>query len=261
MFFAKYDILINWSVMNMRMRKKPNLVPRMEKCAAVQIKDPKSLKDGWRNEFPESKSLWLELGCGKGRFTLGTAQENPEVMLIALEKVADAMIIGMERVCAADVKNVRFIDIDALELREIFDKGEIDRLFINFCDPWPKSRDAKHRLTAPGFLRSYADLLENGGEIHFKTDNRPLFDWSVEQFIAEGWELREVTNNLHSNGICGVMTDYEAKFHEMGVPINRLVAVRCEKTKDGSSGEVPRLRDAALSDARGALEEKEDKEK
>ena len=241
----------------MRMRKKPNLVPRMEKCAAVQIKEPKELKGHWRDEFPEYGTLWLELGCGKGRFTVGTAERSPDVMLIALEKVADAMVIGMERVCAAEIKNVRFMEMDALELRDIFAKGEIDRLFINFCDPWPKSRDAKHRLTAPGFLRSYADLLENGGEIHFKTDNRPLFDWSVEQFTSEGWELREVTNDLHSNGICGVMTDYEAKFHEMGVPINRLVAVRNENTKDGTSGEVPRLRDAALADARGAKENDE----
>lgn len=239
----------------MRMRKKPNLIPRMEKCAAVQIKNPKALKGAWQKEFPEKKTLWLELGCGKGRFTLGTAQENPDVMLLAVEKVADAMVIGMERVCDAEVQNVRFIEMDALELRDVFDRGEVQRLFINFCDPWPKSRDAKHRLTAPGFLRIYADLLNDGGEIHFKTDNRPLFDWSLEQFTAEGWELREVTNDLHANGTCGVMTDYEAKFHAEGIPINRLVAVRCAGTKDGSSGEVERLRNSALSDARGAQEE------
>lgn len=244
----------------MRMRKKPNLVPRMEKCAAVQIKEPKELKGRWRDEFSESDKLWLELGCGKGRFTVGTARENPEIMLIALEKVADAMVIGMERVCAEGIENVRFMEMDALELREIFDRGEVKRLFINFCDPWPKSRDAKHRLTAPGFLRIYADLLEVGGEIHFKTDNRPLFDWSVEQFTNEGWKLKELTNNLHADGIRGVMTDYEAKFHEQGVPINRLVAVKCENTKNGASGEVPRLRDAALSDARGVLEEEKGKD-
>ena len=243
----------------MRMRKKPNLVPRMEKCAAVQIMQPKTLKGTWRSEFPEKQKLWLELGCGKGRFTLGTAQENPEVMLLAVEKVADAMVIGMERVCAAEIENIRFIEMDALELREVFSKGEVERIFINFCDPWPKSRDAKHRLTAPGFLRSYADLLELGGEIHFKTDNRPLFDWSLLQFKAEGWEIREQTNDLHRDGICGVMTDYEAKFHEKGVPINRLVAVKCERTKDSSAGEVPRLRNSALSDAIGA-QEKEEKE-
>ena len=240
----------------MRMRKKPNLIPRMEKCAQVQIKDPEQLKGIWRKSFPEYDKLWLELGCGKGRFTAGTAEQNPRTMLLAVDKVADAMVTGMERVCDAGIENIRFIEMDALELGEVFENAEIERIYINFCDPWPKSRDAKHRLTAPGFLRSYSDLLPTGGEIHFKTDNRPLFDWSAEQFNAEGWELREVKNDLHADGVAGVMTDYEAKFHAQGVKINRLVAVKTEKTKTTASGQVPRLRDAALSDARGKAEEK-----
>ena len=239
----------------MRMRKKPNLQPRMERCAAVQIMSPELLRGRWHDEFP-GRALWLEIGCGKGRFTVGTAQENPEAELVALEKVEDAMVIAMERACEAKTENVRFISMDALKLREVFAPGEVERIFINFCDPWPKSRDAKHRLTAPGFLRSYADLLPMGGEIHFKTDNRPLFDWSVEQLTAEGWELRELTNDLHANGVSGIMTDYEAKFHAQGVNINRLVAVKTESTKTTASGEVPRLRDAALSDARGKAEDK-----
>ena len=239
----------------MRMRKKPNLIPRMEKCAQVQIKNPKDLKGKWHESFADYGKLWLELGCGKGRFTAGTAKENPDVMLVAVEKVADAMVTGMERVCGEGIENVRFIDMDALELREVFENAEIERIFINFCDPWPKSRDAKHRLTAPGFLRSYADILPLDGEIHFKTDNRPLFDWSLEQLSAEGWLLKEVTNDLHKDGVTGVMTDYEAKFHEQGVCINRLVAVKTQVTKNGLSGEVPRLRDAALSDARGKADE------
>lgn len=240
----------------MRMRKKPNLIPRMEKCAQVQIKDPKQLRGKWKQSFAGYESLWLELGCGKGRFTLGTAELNPDIMLLAVEKVADAMVTGMERVCDAGVENIRFIEMDALELNEVFENAEVERIFINFCDPWPKSRDAKHRLTAPGFLRSYAELLPMGGEIHFKTDNKPLFDWSVEQLTAEGWELREVTNDLHANGVTGVMTDYEVKFHAQGIKINRLVAVKTQATKTTAAGQVPRLRDAALSDARGKAEEK-----
>lgn len=235
----------------MRMRKKPNLAARMEKCAQVQIKEPELLRGAWRGQFPDCGGLWLEIGCGKGRFTIGTAQSEPEIMLLALERVEDAMVIAMERVCASGVGNVRFISRDALKLREIFAPGEIGRIFINFCDPWPKSRDAKHRLTAPGFLRIYADLLPAGGQIHFKTDNRPLFDWSLGRFESEGWELREVTNDLHCGGVRGVMTDYETKFHEQGVKINRLVAVKTENTKNGAAGEPERLRDAALSDARG----------
>ena len=229
----------------MRMRKKPNLIPRMEKCAQVQIKNPKELKGGWKESFSAYEKLWLELGCGKGRFTAGTAKENPEAMLIAVEKVADAMVTGMERVCDEGIENVRFIEMDALELREVFENAEIERIFVNFCDPWPKSRDAKHRLTAPGFLRSYADLLAVGGEIHFKTDNRPLFDWSVEQMTAEGWKLKELTNDLHKDGISGVMTDYEAKFYELGTPIHRCVATMTDWTEPEEASDAPNEYEAA----------------
>ncbi len=234
----------------MRMRKKPNLQPRMEKCAAVQIMQPEKLRGQWRESFP-GMELWLEIGCGKGRFTVGTAQENPGAELLALEKVEDAMVIAMERACEAKTKNVRFMSMDALRLREVFAPGEVGRIFVNFCDPWPKSRDAKHRLTSPNFLRIYADILPLGGEICFKTDNLPLFTWSLEQIRAEGWDVRNVTNDLHAGGEGGVMTDYECRFREMGVKINRLVAVKTAQTKTGASGEVPRLRNAALSDARG----------
>ena len=235
----------------MRMRKRSNLGPRMEKCAEYLIDDPAALRGKWLESFPGYDRLYLELGCGKGRFTADTAELMPDTLYIAMEKVPDAMILAMERVRERGIKNVRFIDGDAIKLAEMFAPGEAARIYINFCDPWPKSRDAKHRLTFPGFLRLYADVLPLGGEIHFKTDNRPLFDWSLRQFESEGWELREVTNDLHCGGVRGVMTDYEAKFHEQGVKINRLVAVKTENTKDGSAGELPRLRNAALSDARG----------
>ena len=234
----------------MRMRKKPNLQPRMEKCAAVQIAEPAALRGKWRESFP-GKSLWLEIGCGKGRFTVGTAKENPGAELIALEKVEDAMVIAMERACAEEIGNVRFISMDALKLREVFAPGEVERVFVNFCDPWPKSRDAKHRLTFPGFLRLYADVLPLGGEIHFKTDNTPLFSWSLEQFENEGWALSEKTNDLHANGPVGVMTDYEAKFHAQGFPINRVVAAKTEATKGMAAGPAPRMYKAALTDAHG----------
>ena len=235
------------------MRKKPNLIPRMERCAAVLIEKPESLKGRWREEFPGCAALRLELGCGKGRFTCGQALSEPDALLLALEKVPDAMVVAMERVTGQNIPNVRFMDRDAGLLGEIFAPGEIDRLYINFCDPWPKSRDAKLRLTAPGFLRLYADVLPVGGEIWFKTDNAPLFDWSIERFREEGWALSEVTHDLHAFGPVGIMTDYEAKFFEQGVKINRLVARRTDETKTTAAGPVPRLRNASLSDARGAV--------
>ncbi len=236
----------------MRMRKRPNLAPRMERCERVLINEPESLRGHWRESFVGYKTLWLEIGCGKGSFTAALAKENPDVLIVAVEKVPDAMIKGMELVCDSGIENVRFIEGDALTLRDIFAPCETERIYINFCDPWPKSRDAKHRLTAPAFLRSYADLLPLGGEIRFKTDNLPLFEWSLEVFRGEDWEIRSLTNDLHRDGIADIMTDYETKFHAMGMPINRLVAVKTENTKCGADGVPARLRDAALSDAKGA---------
>ena len=235
----------------MRMRKKPNLEPRLEKCSDYIIKDLFDHSGKWLEDYPGYKKLFVELGCGKGRFTLGTALDNPDTLLIAVEKVPDAMVVAAERARDGEAYNARFIDADVVNLGQMFEKGEIDRIYINFCDPWPKSRDAKYRLTAPSFLRLYADALKEGGEIHFKTDNLPLFTWSVEQFKSEGWELYDITNDLHGNGICGIMTDYEAKFHEQGIKINRLSAKKTAGTKTTAAGPAERLKNASLTDARG----------
>ena len=215
----------------MRMRKKPNLIPRMERCAAIQVNDPEALRGKWLETFPGHTALHLEIGCGKGRFTADTAEQNPEIFLAAIGKVPDAMVVGMERVTDRGLTNVRFMDKDAVHLLDYFAPGEVSRIYINFPDPWKKSRQKKRRLTFPGFLAIYANLLPMGGEIWFKTDNDPLFEWSLEQFESEGWTLREVTRDLHANGPVGVMTDYEAKFYDQGVTINRLVAVKTEDTK------------------------------
>ncbi|MBR6115332.1 MAG: tRNA (guanosine(46)-N7)-methyltransferase TrmB [Oscillospiraceae bacterium] len=239
------------------MRKKPNLIPRMERCAALLVTEPETLRGRWRETFPAFKEIRLELGCGKGRFTAEQAKTEPEVLLLALEKVPDAMVVAMERAMAGNIPNVRFLDRDAGLLPEIFAPGEISRLYINFCDPWPKSRDAKLRLTAPGFLRLYAELLPVGGAIHFKTDNAPLFEWSIRQLTDEGWALDGVTRDLHADGPVGVMTDYEAKFYDQGVKINRLEATRTADTKTTAAGPVPRLRNASLTDARGFAESAE----
>ena len=234
----------------MRMRKKPNLDLRLENCSELLVSDPKENCGRWRELYPGYEEIHLEIGCGKGRFTAEVAEKNTRVLILAIEKVQSAMVMAMERVQNAGLKNVRFIDADAAGLGEMFANGEIARVYLNFCDPWPKSRDAKFRLTAPSFLRSYADILLIGGAIHFKTDNLPLFEWSKSMFENEGWSLQAVTMNLHENGPVGIMTDYESKFYAEGVPIKRLEAVKTELTKDTSAGVPPRLRNAALSDAR-----------
>ncbi len=210
----------------MRMRKKKNLVPRMGRCEAVHVQDGFSMRGHWRDLMPEAREVWIELGCGKGRFTADTAAANPDVLLIAIEKVADAQVVAMERAVAAGLTNVFFVVGDAATLPELFAPDEADRIFVNFCDPWPSKRHAKRRLTHRGFLLTYRKVLKDGGQLHFKTDNAPLFAFSLEEFPAAGFALSEVTDDLHREGVQGVMTDYEAKFHAEGLPIHRCVGTK-----------------------------------
>ena len=210
----------------MRMRKKPNLSNRMDDCARYLIADPAAHRGKWRELKPDARELRLELGCGKGRFTAETAAQHPEVLYIALERVPDAMIVAMERCKDMGLENVYFIDGDAALLRDYFAPGEVDLLYINFCDPWPSHKHARRRLTHERFLVLYRGVIRDGGQIHFKSDNHDLFEYSLFQFPKAGYELSEVTRNLHENGICGVMTDYEEKFHNMGTPINRCVGTK-----------------------------------
>lgn len=212
---------------DMRMRKKPNLIPRMERCASCLVRDPEARRGHWRELMTEAKELRLELGCGKGRFTAETAAQHPETLFIAVERVPDAMVIAMERVTRLELRNVFFVDADAAKLPEYFAPEEVDLVYINFCDPWPTNRHAKRRLTHADFLHRYRQVLKDGGEIHFKTDNRDLYEWSLFQFPKAGFALSEVTRDLHAGGIIrGVMTDYEEKFHNLGTPINRCVAIK-----------------------------------
>ena len=208
----------------MRMRKKKNLIPRMERCSAYQIKDPYERKGHWRELMPDCREIRVELGCGKGRFTAETAANEPDVLFLAIERVPDALVVAMERAAREELHNVFFIEADVNQLPEFFESGEVSRIYINFCDPWPKSNQAKRRLTHGNFLRLYRKVLPMGGQIHFKSDNAPLFAFSVEEIPQFGFTLSEVTDDLHAQGVCGVMTDYEAKFYAEGVPIHRLVA-------------------------------------
>ena len=208
------------------MRKKPNLIPRMDRCRDRMIPDPVELRGHWRDLMPQARELRVELGCGKGRFTAETAGLEPDVLFVAVERVPDAMIVAMERCAQRGLTNVFFVDGDAAKLREYFAPDEIDRLFINFCDPWPSNRHARRRLTHQNFLVLYRGVLRTGGQIHFKTDNRDLFEYSLFQFPKAGYALTEVTRDLHADGICGVMTDYEEKFHNLGTKINRCVGTK-----------------------------------
>lgn len=209
----------------MRMRKMRNLEPRTLACGDYRVTEPQTLKGNWRSLKPDCTALWVEVGCGKGKFTAETAQTNPDVLLIAVERCREAMVVAMEKAQKMGLKNVFYIDMDVANMENVFDAQEIDRMFINFPDPWPRKKNAKRRLTHRAFLDRYCRVVRPGGELHFKTDNAQLFEYSLEEFDACGLEVKNLTRNLHQNGIVGIMTGYEEKFHAMGTPIHRCEVV------------------------------------
>lgn len=205
----------------MRMRKRNNLEPRMEACSALWIQDPENHRGHWRDLLEGAKELRVEIGCGKGKFTVQTAAAEPDVLIIAVERVKEALVLAMEKAMEMGLKNVYFISLDAAELESFFAPGEVDLMYINFCDPWPRSKNAKRRLTYHTFLEKYRKVLKKDGQIHFKTDNEKLFAWSLEEFAAYGYPVQNVTDDLHANGPVGIMTGYEEKFYNLGTPIRR----------------------------------------
>lgn len=226
----------------MRMRKKKNLEPRMENCSEYWIQNPEDYKGKWRQLMPQCRELRVEVGCGKGKFTVETAAAEPEILLIAVERVKEAMVVGMEKARAMGLKNVWFISMDVALIQDFFAEDEIDLLYINFCDPWPRSKNAKRRLTYRTFLDKYRRVLKLGGQIHFKTDNAKLFEFSLEEFAACDLELRNVTHNLHEHGPVGIMTGYEEKFYQLGTPINRCEAiVRSKPAVEAAPHEEPQF--------------------
>ena len=214
----------------MRMRRRNNLAPRRAACEPVWIHEPETLRGNWRGLMPGCRELRVEVGCGKGKFTVETAAAEPDVLLIAIEKVPDALVLAMESAMKMGLKNVFFVSLDADRIDEFFADDEIDLLYINFCDPWPRKKNAKRRLTYHTFLEKYKKVLKLGGQIHFKTDNAKLFEWSLPEMESCYLELRNVTRDLHANGPVGIMTGYEEKFYALGTPINRVEAVVVTKT-------------------------------
>lgn len=209
-----------------RMRKKKNMDVRMERVAALRVLDPEQAAGSWRSLFSagEDASLQVEIGCGKGAFILKKAMAQPEVCFVAVEKVPEALVMAMEKALAAGVTNLRFVCGDASCMADWFAPGEVDALFLNFCDPWPKKGNAKRRLTHSVFLEKYARALKPQGDLTFKTDNRGLFEFSLNEFAAFGLSMREIRFDLHASGLPNVTTEYEDKFTEEGLPIYHVIA-------------------------------------
>ena len=193
----------------MRMRRRNNLAPRMEACESVWIHEPEALRGSWRSLMPGCRELRVEVGCGKGKFTVETAEAEPDVLLIAIERVQDALVLAMEAAIRKGLKNVFFVSLDAANIDQFFADDEIDLLYINFCDPWPRKKNAKRRLT-------YLPEMESC-------------------FL----ELRNVTDDLHANGPVGIMTGYEEKFYALGTPIHRVEAVVVTKQPRPADAKEP----------------------
>ena len=211
----------------MRMRRKPNLIPRLERCAHVLENSPEELRGSWLDVYPGFGELHVELGCGKGRFTCGMAELNPKVLLAAVEKVPDALVVAMGALLRARPSEPALPRAGRGQPGGIFRPGRGEPHLYKFPRPLPKKRQYKRRLTAPAFQKLCWDILRPEGEIWFKTDNSDLFEWSLEQYSLCGWTLLDVSRDWRGT----VMTDYEAKFREQGVRINRLVAAKGEVFK------------------------------
>lgn len=197
--------------------------------SALAVNEPQLLKGRWKEEFGNDYPIRIEIGMGKGKFITQLAMENPEVNYIGIEKYSSVLIRAIEKCENIEVPNLRFIRMEAEYICEVFDKGEVDRIYLNFSDPWPKDRHAKRRLTSKQFFERYDVILKKDGVVEFKTDNDLLFQFSLEQVPEAGWNLTAQTWDLHhdSEMVKGnVMTEYESKFSAMGNPIHKLIADR-----------------------------------
>lgn len=189
---------------------------------------PEEQKGKWSEVFGNSNPIHIEVGMGKGKFITELARQNPDINYVGIEKYSSVLVRALEKRPALEQDNLMFIRMDAENLPEVFAKDEVERIYLNFSDPWPKDRHAKRRLTSVQFLSRYDQFLKPDGRVIFKTDNRPLFDFSLEQVEEAGWILESHTFDLHHSEYLegNVMTEYESKFVAEGKPINRMVIYR-----------------------------------
>ena len=183
-----------------------------ESCFVVH--EPAAWKGKWGDVFGNDGPIHIEIGMGKGRFLMNLAAANPDINYIGIEKYSTVLLRAVQKMEAQELSNVRLIRMEAEEICEVFDKGEVAKIYLNFSDPWPKDRHARRRLTSSEFLARYRNFLAADGQLEFKTDNRSLFDFSLEQATEAGWTLQAVTFDLHHSEYAegNIMTEYEARF-------------------------------------------------
>lgn len=190
---------------------------------------PKELKGKWHEVFGNNNPIHIEVGMGKGKFITTLASLNPDINYIGIEKYSSVLFRALEKMDKLELPNLYFIRMDAEEICDIFEKDEIDKIYLNFSDPWPKDRHAKRRLTSKEYFARYNQILVKDGVVEFKTDNNDLFDFSLEQIPEAGWTIKAFSRDLHNDEALNegnVMTEYEEKFSSLGNPINKLIAGR-----------------------------------
>lgn len=211
----------------MRRRKKPGSVEKLLKYDDLVLRQPEEFKGKWKELFNNSNEIHMELGTGRGQFISKLAEQNPNINYIGVEIKEEIILKAVEKAEENSLKNIKFLWFDVNRIEEVFDKDEIYRIYINFCDPWPKKRWAKRRLTHRGFLQKYINILNKVGEIHFKTDNEQLFEFSLNELSAIDLKLDNISLDLHRNSDSNITTtEYEDKFKELGMKIYRCEAIK-----------------------------------
>ena len=212
-----------------RVRKQPGTREALMQYAPIVVLEPEQHKGKWQDVFGNANPIQIEVGMGKGKFISTMARQHPEINFIGVEVIEEVLLDAVKRMNRAEgiPENLRLVWINASLLEDLFLPGEVDRIFLNFSDPWPKTRHAKRRLTHKGFLDQYAAILKAEGQVHFKTDNQGLFEFSLNEFSACGWRLQNIQLDMYQKLPEGnVATEYETKFHNQGMPIYRLEAVK-----------------------------------
>ena len=210
----------------MRLRNVPGAREEIEKNEYV-IQKPEEMPGTWQIVFGNDHPIEIEIGMGKGRFIMDKAKANPEINYVGIEKFSSVLVRALQKMAEDPIPNVRFIRMDAEEITNVFGKEEVDKIYLNFSDPWPKDRHAKRRLPSRAFLERFEVILKKKGTLEFKTDNRSLFDFALGEIEPAGWELLGVTYDLHHDEVMGqgnIMTEYEEKFSQKGNPICKLIS-------------------------------------
>ena len=208
----------------MRLRNIKNAPERLAQNERDFVVNPTEYKGNWHKIFGNDNPIHIEIGMGKGQFLSTLATKNPNINYIGIEKFSSVLLRASEKLELLELTNVKIINVDAQNLEEVFTEDEIDRIYLNFSDPWPKNAHAKRRLTSNRFLPIYEKILKRDGEIHFKTDNRLLFEFSLESLNNYGLQLSNISLDLHNSDYPdNIVTEYEEKFSKFG-PIYRLEA-------------------------------------